>query len=100
MAKRAAGSFPRVAAIRSSETGQQITPEALEYVYKQSMGQPWIVNSLFSRATMRILDQDSAETVTIDHIREAHKQMIEARETHLDALGRRNGGGVLERDYY
>jgi hypothetical protein len=50
------------------------------------MGQPWIVNSLFMRATMRILDEDSTETVTIDHIREARQQMIDARETHLDAL--------------
>lgn len=74
---------------RTAENGQQITAEALNYVYDQSMGQPWIVNSLFARATMRILDRNSTETITIDHIQEARKQMIEARETHLDALGER-----------
>jgi hypothetical protein len=79
----------RLFAQRTSETGQQITAEALDYVYEQSWGQPWIVNSLFSRATMRVLEQDSTETVTIDHIHEARKQMIEARETHFDALGER-----------
>ncbi|WP_010255600.1 hypothetical protein [Treponema primitia] len=79
----------RLFAQRTVETGQQITTEALDYIYDQSMGQPWIVNSLFSRATMRVLEQDSTETVTIDHIREARKQMIQARETHLDALGER-----------
>jgi hypothetical protein len=79
----------RLFAQRTAEIGQQITPEALDYVYAQSWGQPWIVNSLFKRATMRILDRDSAETVTVDHIQEARKQMIEARETHLDALGER-----------
>jgi hypothetical protein len=71
---------------RTAENGQQITPEALDYVYDQSKGQPWIVNSLFKRATMRVLNQESAETVTLAHIEEARQQMILARETHLDAL--------------
>ncbi|GHU84083.1 hypothetical protein FACS189473_0350 [Spirochaetia bacterium] len=79
----------RLFAQRTAENGQQITPEALDYIYDQSMGQPWIVNSLLQRATMRILDRESTETVTIDHIQEARKQMIAARETHLDALGER-----------
>jgi hypothetical protein len=38
---------------------------------------------------MRILDVESNETVTIEHIREAREQMILARETHLDALAYR-----------
>jgi hypothetical protein len=71
---------------RTEETGQQITQEALDYVYEQSKGQPWIVNSLFMRATLRILDDESTETVTLGHIRQAREQMIMARETHLDAL--------------
>jgi hypothetical protein len=71
---------------RTSETGQQITSEAFDYVYEQSKGQPWIVNSLFMRATMRVLDEESNETVTIEHIKQAREQMIMARETHLDAL--------------
>jgi hypothetical protein len=74
---------------RTKETGQEITQEALDYVYEQSKGQPWIVNSLLMRATLRILDQDSVETVTIDHVVAARQQMIEARETHLDALSER-----------
>jgi hypothetical protein len=74
---------------RTEETGQHIAPEALDYVYEQSRGQPWIVNSLFQRATMRILDQDSRETVTLGHIQKAREQMILARETHLDALAYR-----------
>jgi hypothetical protein len=79
----------RLFAQRTAETGQQISAEALKYVYEQSRGQPWIVNSLFQRATMRILDVTSTETVTIEHIREAREQMILARETHLDALAYR-----------
>jgi hypothetical protein len=74
---------------RTAETGQQITPDALDYVWEQSKGQPWIVNSLFKRATMRVLDEKSTDTVTPEHIRQARQQMIEARETHLDALAYR-----------
>jgi hypothetical protein len=79
----------RLFAQHAAETGQQIMREALEYVREQSNGQPWIVNSLFARATLRVLDAGSTETVTIDHLRQARRQMIEARETHLDSLGER-----------
>ena len=72
---------------RTTETGQNITTEAIDYVYEQSWGQPWIANSLFKRATMRVLKEDNYETVTLDHILKAREQMIQARETHLDALG-------------
>jgi len=71
---------------RTEETGQQITDDALEYVWEQSQGQPWIVNSLFERATMRILKRDNYSTVTREHIEQAREQMILARETHLDSL--------------
>jgi hypothetical protein len=71
---------------RTEETGQQITKDALEYVWEQSMGQPWIVNSLFKRATLRVLKEDDYSDVTIDHIKTAREQMVLARETHLDSL--------------
>ncbi len=74
---------------RTAENGQQITEEALDYVYEQSQGQPWIVNSLFKRATMRVLEQENIETVTLAHVEEARQQMVQARETHLDTLGER-----------
>jgi len=79
----------RLFALRTAETGQQITQEALDYVYEQSRGQPWIVNSLFKRATLQILGEESVETVTFEHIVEARDKMIMARETHLDALAYR-----------
>ena len=76
----------RLFAQRTAENGQQIEQEVLDYVYEQSKGQPWIVNSLLMRATMRILDQESTETVTLKHVEQARQDMIMARETHLDAL--------------
>jgi hypothetical protein len=71
---------------RTNEIGQKITDDALDYVWEQSRGQPWIVNNLFQRATMRVLNEDSSETVTVKHIIEAREQMVLARETHLDTL--------------
>ena len=74
---------------RTEETGQRISKDALDYVHEQSRGQPWIVNNLFMRATMRALDEASTETVTLAQAREAREQMVLARETHLDALAYR-----------
>jgi hypothetical protein len=74
---------------RTEETGQSIDRDALGYVYEQSRGQPWIVNSLFMRATMRVLQADDFKTITLEHIKEAREQMILARETHLDSLSYR-----------
>jgi len=71
---------------RTEETGQAINMDAIEYIHEQSRGQPWIVNSLFMRATMRVLNEESTETVTLEHVKEAREQMVLARETHLDAL--------------
>ncbi|MDR1223953.1 MAG: hypothetical protein LBL07_13910 [Tannerella sp.] len=58
----------------------------MDYVWEQSQRQPWIVNNLFKRATIKILDEKSTETVELKHIIEACRQMIDARETHLDLL--------------
>jgi hypothetical protein len=91
------GDIAKLFAQRTAETGQEITPDALDYAYEQSGGQPWIVNSLFKRATMRILDEDSRETVTLEHIVAAREQMIQARETHLDALEVRLRDGRIRR---
>jgi hypothetical protein len=74
---------------RTTETGQPIEPEALDYAWEQTRGQPWLVNSLFMRATLLILDEDSRAPVTLAHLREAREQMVLARETHLDSLNHR-----------
>jgi hypothetical protein len=82
---------------RTEETGQTINRDALEYVFEQSGGQPWIVNSLFKRATMRVLQEDDYSTITLEHIKEAREQMILARETHLDSLAYRMEDPKIEK---
>jgi hypothetical protein len=41
---------------------------------------------LFKCATTRVLDENSNETVTIEHIRQAREQVLQACETNLDAV--------------
>ncbi|GHU39627.1 hypothetical protein FACS1894190_05170 [Spirochaetia bacterium] len=79
----------RLFAQRADETGQKITADAIDFVYDQSRGQPWIVNSLLQRATMRVLDEGCYDTVTLQIVLQARKQMVLARETHLDSLAAR-----------
>ncbi|MDR0909417.1 MAG: AAA-like domain-containing protein [Spirochaetaceae bacterium] len=82
---------------RTEETEQVITQEALDYVWEQSRGQPWIVNNLFKRATLRVLNERDFQTVTLEHLEAARKQMIEARETHLDSLEYRLNDDAVRR---
>jgi len=66
-----------------------VSVERCQGMSEQSQGQPWIVNNLFKRATLQILDADNYETVTLEHIQQAREQMILGRETHLESLSYR-----------
>jgi hypothetical protein len=82
---------------RTEETGQKITDDALEHVWNQSQGQPWIVNSLFRRATMCVLREDDYSDVTLEHVESAREQMTLACETHLDSLATRLRDAKIKR---
>ena len=71
----------------TDETGQEFTEEALETLWTQTRGQPWLVNALadatcFSRAVGR----DRRHTITADDVEAAQERLIVSRETHLDQL--------------
>ena len=72
----------------TEETGQAFAPEALEAVWTQTRGQPWLVNALaygacFENKTVR---EDRSRTVTADHIAAVREDLIVNRVTHLDYL--------------
>ncbi|GHU40936.1 hypothetical protein FACS1894190_08440 [Spirochaetia bacterium] len=71
---------------RTEETGQQITENALDYVWEQSCGQPWLVNSLFKRATMRILNENDYSTVTIEHIKKVRDDGLKQTAKYRDTI--------------
>ena len=68
-------------------TGQVFTPEALETVWEQTQGQPWLVNALADEACFA---GEFAEAwhrpIAAEAIHAAREQLILRRETHLDQL--------------
>ena len=71
----------------TAETGQPFTNNALEAVWTQTQGQPWLVNALAYETCFR--DEAAAErsrTVTEADVLAAREQLILRRDTHLDQL--------------
>ena len=69
-------------------TGQAFAPEALEAVWTQTRGQPWLVNALAYGACFenRALRDDRSRAVTVDDIAAVREELIVNRVTHLDYL--------------
>ena len=71
----------------TAETGQEFAPEALAAVWRQTRGQPWLVNALaremcFEHEQIRRRDRPLVER----DVFEAREALILRRETHLDQL--------------
>ena len=71
----------------TEETGQAFTPEALETVWTETRGQPWLVNALCARACFAAeAGQDRARAITRDALLDAREHLIVSRQVHLDQL--------------
>ncbi len=70
----------------TQKTGQQFTPEAFNYAYELTNGQPWLVNALVK---VIIEDMKIVETITVEHFHRAKEILIERNDTHLDSLAER-----------
>ena len=70
----------------TAETGQEFAAEALDAVWTQTQGQPWLVNALADEACFYGVAQDRRHPVSADAIHTAQEQLIQRRETHLDQL--------------
>jgi len=70
------------------DTGQVFTPEALEYSFYLTDGQPWLVNALARQATEDVV-KDINQPITVEIIEEAKEILIQRQDTHLDSLGER-----------
>ena len=71
----------------TEETGQEFTAGASAAVWRQTQGQPWLVNALCERACFRgEASRDRTQPITEEAILDAQEQLILARETHLDQL--------------
>ena len=71
----------------TAETGQAFTPEALEMVWAQTQGQPWLVNALCADACFdNESGHDRSCAVTAADVLNARERLILSRRTHLDQL--------------
>ena len=71
----------------TDETGQSFTPEALDLIWAQTRGQPWLVNALASEACFWSEEgRARARPIAMEDIFEAREQLVVRRETHLGQL--------------
>ena len=71
----------------TAETGQDFQPAALERVWTQTQGQPWLVNALCSEACFKSPQgRDRSRVITDDDILAAQEVLIQGRVVHLDQL--------------
>ena len=86
------GDFSRaeVAALlgqHTEETGQAFTAAAVETVWSQTRGQPWLVNALADEACFRTRpNRDRSRSIDEGTVRASQERLILRRETHLDQL--------------
>jgi hypothetical protein len=66
-------------------TGQAFTPEAIEYAFYLTQGQPWLVNALAQEACFELVT-DRSQSITKEVIDRAKEVLILRRDTHLDVL--------------
>ncbi len=86
------GDFSRTQALdllrqHTDETGQPFTEDALEAVWSQTRGQPWLVNALAYETCFEGEGlADRSRPITDADILAAREALILRRETHLDQL--------------
>ena len=71
----------------TEETGQRFSPAALDSVWTQTRGQPWLVNALCAEACFdNKAGRDRSRTIEVDDVYAAREELILSRRTHLDQL--------------
>ena len=71
----------------TGETGQRFTAAALDSVWAQTQGQPWLVNALCAGVCFdNKAGRDRSRAIAVDAIYAAREELIVSRRTHLDQL--------------
>ena len=71
----------------TEETGQRFSSSALDSVWTQTRGQPWLVNALCAGACFdNKAGRDRSRPIEVDDIYAAREELILSRRTHLDQL--------------
>ncbi|MDR2439803.1 MAG: hypothetical protein LBE12_10600, partial [Planctomycetaceae bacterium] len=70
----------------TDETGQIFDNAAMELVWEQTQGQPWLVNAIAREVIVEILQSDYKKPVTSELVSQAIQNIILRRDTHIDSL--------------
>ena len=71
----------------TEETGQRFSEAAVDSVWTQTCGQPWLVNALCAGACFdNKAGRDRSRTIEVDDVYAAREELILSRRTHLDQL--------------
>ena len=71
----------------TEETGQPFSEDAIDAVWSQTLGQPWLVNALAYQACFRSdKGRNRSHTISEADVLEAREALILRRDTHLDQL--------------
>ncbi|MDR1342393.1 MAG: AAA-like domain-containing protein, partial [Prevotellaceae bacterium] len=70
----------------TGETGQVFEEDAIELVWEQTQGQPWLVNAIAREVIEKILHSDYTKPVTAELVSKAIQSIILDRPTHIDSL--------------
>ena len=71
----------------TAETGQEFEPAAIDRVYTQTAGQPWLVNALCWHACFKSPHgRDRSRAITDHDILAAQEVLVQGRVVHLDQL--------------
>ena len=67
-------------------TEQVFEPQAVDCIFEQTQGQPWLVNAIAREAIEEILQNDYSRPVTAELAQQAIHNIVLARGTHFDSL--------------
>ena len=70
----------------TGRTGQQFDDEAIDYIFEQTQGQPWLVNAIAQEIIVEILNADYSQTITAEMANTAIQTIIFRRDTHIDSM--------------
>ena len=77
----------------TEETGQAFTAEALETVWAQTLGQPWLVNALCARACFGDkAGRDRSRAITAEAVMAAREHLVQSRGPSRPARRQAPGG--------
>ena len=69
----------------TDEVGQPFAPDVIESLHRQTAGQPFLVNRIAQVLTAE-LNISKTEPLTMTHFAQAHKQLLQERNTNIDHL--------------